>query len=439
MRVPPMTGPIARLLPAVLTGLALTAPAATAAPAYAPVDRPGPPLRVPAATLDAALSCSGGIDRATRAPVLLVHGTNANATANWSFTYQPALRARGVPWCAVELPDWGTNDIQRNGEYVVRAIRTIHRRAGRRISIIGASQGGMLPRWALRFWPDVRPMVDDLIGLAPSNHGTSVFRDECAAGGCKPAEWQQRDRSAFITALNSGQETFPGISYTNVYTHSDQTVQPNLDDHGSSSLHGGGGRIANVAIQEICPAAFSEHLTTSATDGTAYALAIDALEHDGPASRERVGAHGCNQPPIPNADPLGLILYLPTLLSGAGATGAVASEPPLACYVTASCPGDAPPAAPAPTPTPALRLSVRPRTLVAGRTAPVRIRVRDAAGAPVAGARVRLAGARARSDRHGRALLRVRVARPGRRTARAAKPGWRSATVVVRVRPVARR
>lgn len=406
--------------------------AAAAAPAYAPVDRPGPALGVPAATLARSLDCSPGIDRAARTPVLLVHGTNANVTANWSFTYEPALRARGVPWCALSLPDWATNDIQVNGEYVVAAIRAIHRRAGRRISIIGASQGGMVPRWALRFWPDTRPMVDDLIGLAPSNHGTAVFRDDtCAKGGCKPAEWQQRDDSAFITALNSRQETFPGISYSNVYTRTDETVQPNLDDRGSSSLHGGGGRISNVAIQEICPAATSEHLMTSATDGIAYALAIDALEHDGPASRERIAANGCNQGAIPNADPIGLILYLPTLLSGAGATGDVGREPLLACYVTASCPGDAPPVVPGPPPR--LRLEARPRRLVAGRTTPVRLTVRTDDGTAVAGATVRLGRARSRSDGRGRAVLRVRLSRAGRWAARASKPGWRRATTVVRV------
>ena len=30
----------------------------------------------------------------------------------------------------------------------------------------------MIPRWALRFWPDTRVMVDHVVGLSPSNHGT---------------------------------------------------------------------------------------------------------------------------------------------------------------------------------------------------------------------------------------------------------------------------
>jgi Putative serine esterase (DUF676) len=53
----------------------------------------------------------------------------------------------------VTLPDNGMDDIQVAGEFVVNAIRTMYTRAGRRISIFGHSQGGMVPRWAFRFWP----------------------------------------------------------------------------------------------------------------------------------------------------------------------------------------------------------------------------------------------------------------------------------------------
>lgn len=63
-------------------------------------------------------------------------------------------------------------DIQVTGEYVVHAIRTVHQLSGRQTDVLGFSQGGMLPRWALRFWPDTRPMVNAFVALDPSNHGT---------------------------------------------------------------------------------------------------------------------------------------------------------------------------------------------------------------------------------------------------------------------------
>src|SRR5687767_12504123 len=98
--------------------------------AYAPVDRPGPKLTVPRDRLAGALACSRGLDGAPRAPVLLVHGTGGTREENWGASYQPALSSFGIPWCAVQLPDRGTADIQTAAEYVVHAIREMRRRAG---------------------------------------------------------------------------------------------------------------------------------------------------------------------------------------------------------------------------------------------------------------------------------------------------------------------
>jgi hypothetical protein len=140
----------------------------------------------------------------------------------------------------------------------------------------------MVPRWALRFWPDTRSMVDDLVGLSPSNHGTLDAIPACAQS-CAPAFWQQRSNAAFIAALNSAQETFPGISYTSIYTDTDEVVVPNFGPAASSSLSGGGGAVTNVAIQSVCPNDLTEHLGIGIYDNTAYLLALDALSHPGPA------------------------------------------------------------------------------------------------------------------------------------------------------------
>ncbi len=330
-----MRGWVALLAATAIIGTLNVGPAYATAP-YAPVDRPGPALTVPAPALAASLACSDGLDDAARTPVLLVHGTNVTADENWSFVYRPALTAMGTPHCMVRMPNRATDDIQRNVEYVVSAIRTMHQRAGRRISIVGASQGGMVPRWALRFWPDLRPMVDDVIGLAPTNHGTTGALEGCLAKGCRPAEAQQAASSAFIAALNSGQETFPGISYTNVYTHNDQTVLPNLDDTGSSSLHGGDGLITNVAIQDICPRAVSEHILLGAIDFIGFALVRDALSHPGPADEATVAKAACSQPVPPGLILVPGVVQLPTLVLGntigLGAVPKVKVEPVLRDY-----------------------------------------------------------------------------------------------------------
>ena len=326
---------------AVLLGLILAALACGEAQAttYAPVDAPGPPLSVPARLLQQALTCTASVADAGRAPILLVPGTTLNPT-EFSWNWERALAAQNWPYCTIDLPGNGMADIQTAGEYVVYAIRTMYHLAGRRIDIVGHSQGGMVPRWALRFWPDTRAMVDDLVGLSPSNHGTIDASAVCLPG-CAPSIWQQRPDAAFIAALNSYQETFPGISYTDIYTHTDEVVVPNLTSSGSSSLHGGGGAITNVAIQQVCPVDVSEHLGVGTYDNTAYAIAMDALTHPGPADPARVSSSVCLDPLMPGVDPLTFATDFAQMGAVVATTLAtyphVSAEPPLACYVTASC------------------------------------------------------------------------------------------------------
>jgi len=273
-----------------------------------------------------------------------VPGTGSNPHSNFSWNWEPALTNLGISWCAVTLPENALGDIQVAGEYVVNGIRTMYARAGRRISIIGHSQGGMLPRWPLRFWPDTRAMVDDQIGFAPSNHGTTGADPVCSSS-CAAADWQQRDIANFIRALNSYQETFSGISYTEVYTHNDEIVTPNSDDTGSSSLHGGGGQITNVAIQDLCPSDLSEHLAIGTQDLVAYDLAIDALTHPGPADPMRAMASdpgicppGALMPGIsPATYPADLASASSDLALNTAAAKQLNAEPPLKCYVTGTC------------------------------------------------------------------------------------------------------
>jgi len=316
---------------------------------YAPLDRPGPALGVPADQLAAALHCTAGVRNAKVTPVLLNPATGVDDEHNYSWNWEPALDKLGIPWCAYTAPYHTLGDIQTSGEYLVFAIRTMYGMAGRRISIMGHSQGGMSMRWALRFWPDTRDMVDDVIGFSGSNHGTTVAGGDCAALGCPPAVWQQAANARFIAALNSRAETFAGLSYTEIWTHTDEVVQPAGDAAtASAALHTGGGRITNVAIQDVCPADVNEHLQVGTVDPAAYALAVDALTHDGPADPARVDRAVCAQFAMPGVDwtsPKTLQEILESqpglaavVTPGVNLVGApeVKSEPALRCYVTAA-------------------------------------------------------------------------------------------------------
>ena len=167
-------------------------------------------------------------------------------------------------------------------------MRHIHAASGRRVILLGWSQGGgTLPRWALRWWPDVRPMVSSLIGLAPlHNIGSVVGNAPCLIGSCVPAAWQQSVGSQFMAALAAGPLTFPGIGYTQIYSAVDEVVTPNVDGALSTLPEGPG--VTNVAIQDVCTLDLSEHLTIVASP-TAYAIALDRDRPPRPTGGSRAG------------------------------------------------------------------------------------------------------------------------------------------------------
>jgi hypothetical protein len=217
----------------------------------------------------------------------------------------------------------------------------MHRMSGGKVDILGFSQGGMVPRWALRFWPDTRGLVDDLVAIDPSNHGTLDANGACTPS-CAPAVWQQRSGSHFLAALNSAAETFAGVAYTVVYSRVDEVVVPNFDASGSSSLRTGSGAVVNVAAQRICPTDVSDHLAMGSYDPVAYAVALDAFTHPGPANPARVPRSVCTTPFQPGVDPTTFASDYAAYAGGAVAVVAthphVATEPRLASYVWARPP-----------------------------------------------------------------------------------------------------
>jgi triacylglycerol esterase/lipase EstA (alpha/beta hydrolase family) len=335
-----------RLVAAIVAvlGLGLAGVAAADSDPYAPLGRAGPALSVPTAQLQSALSCTAGVQGDARNPILLVPGTTLDPGPNYSWNYERAFAALHWPYCTITLPYHAMGDIQTAGEYIVYALRTMAHLAGRKVDVLGYSQGGMVPRWALRFWPDTRALVNDLVGIDPSNHGTLDAQVACQAQ-CPPAFWQQATNARFLQALNSRAETFAGIHYTVIYSRTDEVVVPNLDAQGSSSLHTGNGQIANIAVQQICPTDTSEHLAMGTYDPVAYALAVDAFTHEGVADPSRISPSVCTEGVQPGVDPLTFATDYAGFLAAIGAAAAtspeVSAEPPLQCYVFTACPASA--------------------------------------------------------------------------------------------------
>ena len=208
--------------------------------------------------------------------------------------------------------------------------------AGRKIAIFGISQGGLLPRFALTYWPSLRPMVSDVLAAAGTQHGTTVGAGSCSeAVPCPPAYWQQAAGSNLLRALNRQPFEAPGpTAWTTVRSTTDETVQPTTGPHPTSALKGA----ANIVIQAVCPGRVTTHIGT-AVDSVTFAAFADAISHRGPA--KRLAPAGRRLRPPLRAGPrrsddqrLPLRLRQPDLL--AGGKRAAGRRPSRGCAPTSS-------------------------------------------------------------------------------------------------------
>lgn len=303
-----------------LLALAL-ATAATPTADASHVEPSGPSLDTDTKALDAALSCPDGLDGSGEGePVLLVHGTGVTPEENWGWNYENALRDGGFDVCTVRLPDRSLVDIQVSTEYVVHAARTIHAETGERVDLVGHSQGGLQPRWAVTWWPDVRDLVDDLITLASPHHGTIVaHRAWLEILGCSEACWQMAPGSMFLGALNRDDETPGDVDYTSVYSLTDELVQPAAPEP-TAALDPGENpeNVANVLVQDLCPGRPVEH-AGFAYDAVVYDVVLDALTQDGPFDPDRFEIGGCLDGAFEGVDPVeGVEIVLTELTGGEG-------------------------------------------------------------------------------------------------------------------------
>lgn len=324
-----------RLLAFAVPGLIVLA---RLAPASAGAAAPGPVIDVPLPQLQAAFKCPAGFRHPEHDAVLLVHGTSVTADENWAWNYLPQLPKVGFDACTIQMPNRALSDMQISSEYVVWAIREEAQLSHRRIDTIGLSQGGIEPRWALTFWPDIHHLVSKYIGMATPNHGAFYGFADCVHG-CPPAIWQQSTGSNYMNAVNAVETPYrPEVSYTSIYSLTDDIIQPAFPTP-TAALAGA----SNIAVQDVCPGHYVGHIQ-SAWDAAYYAIVMDALLHPGPADPGLVDRSYCSQPAMPGVDPVFGWQETASLYVEAGEVQAEypdkpSHEPPLRCYATAAgCP-----------------------------------------------------------------------------------------------------
>ncbi|MBI5496283.1 MAG: lipase [Deltaproteobacteria bacterium] len=257
-----------------------------------------PPLRTDPLERETALRCPEGFAHPEHEPVLLVHGTGVTPDENWGWNYLGALPAAGFDTCTVKLPRRALGDIQVAAEFVVHAVRRIHAMTGRKVDILGHSQGGLEPRWALKYWPDLRAMVDDVVTLGTPHHGTVVASLFAPLPCASPACLQMRVGSDFLRTLNDGDETPGEVSYTSIYSAQDTLVQPSFW-RATARLEGA----ANIRIQDVCPLRYVSHVGL-AWDSVVFEMVVDAFTRPGGTDPGRLSGANCWSVVSSHVDPL---------------------------------------------------------------------------------------------------------------------------------------
>jgi len=224
-------------------------------------------------------------------PVILVHGTFADMSDSWQ-ALSPLLRNNGYCVYALNYGSYSgsgafgiyaTGDIAASAEQLSAFVnRVLSSTGANQADLVGHSQGGMMPRYYLRFLGGAAK-VRTLVGLAPSNHGTTLDGlftlagyfpgADAFLGALCPACAQQSAGSAFLSNLNSGSETVPGVKYTVIESANDEVVTP----YTSAFLSGGGSNVTNILLQQQCALDQGEHLSMP-YDHIADADVLNALD-----------------------------------------------------------------------------------------------------------------------------------------------------------------
>ena len=209
-------------------------------------------------------------------PVVLIPGTFA--ATDWQ-VIGPALARDGYCVFTFHYGNLGTGDIARSARQLSRFVDALLARThAPRVSIVGHSEGGMMPRYYIRFLGGASK-VDDLVALSPSNYGTQnpvVLGG--AAFGCRACAQQQATGSRFLERLNAGNGTPGPVDYTVIQTAYDGVVIP----FQSAFLPGPRARVTNVTLQRYCVRDLTGHLGIT-IDPVALQWVEEALARRGPA------------------------------------------------------------------------------------------------------------------------------------------------------------
>ena len=206
-------------------------------------------------------------------PVILVHGTFADMSDSWQ-ALSPLLYDNGYCVFALNygsyngsgsLGVYATGDIATSAQQLSRLRRQGPRRHRReqgrpRRSLAGRHDAALLhqePRWRREgeHAGRSRPVQSRHHARRAVHPGELLPRLEPDARRL-PACQEQEAGSTFITNLNAGGETNPGVNYTVIESANDEVVTPY-----TSAFLAPGPNVTNILLQSQCPLDQGEHLS----------------------------------------------------------------------------------------------------------------------------------------------------------------------------------
>jgi pimeloyl-ACP methyl ester carboxylesterase len=204
-------------------------------------------------------------------PVVLVHATFADEGSNW-VTLAPLLANAGYCVYGFNYGETilsgllgsidGLNHITQSAEELKTFVnKVLSQTKASQVDLVGHSQGGMMPNYYLKYLGGASK-VNTFVGLAPSNHGTTldgitelidnfpfaslavnVFLEVIGA----PALPEQEIGSAFEKKTFEAGDTVSGPRYVVIETTHDEVVTPYTNAFLSGS------NVTNITIQSQCP------------------------------------------------------------------------------------------------------------------------------------------------------------------------------------------
>jgi triacylglycerol esterase/lipase EstA (alpha/beta hydrolase family) len=202
-----------------------------------------------------------------------------NGYCVYAFNYGQTLPLTGI---------YATGDIAASASQLAAEVsRVLAETGASKVDIVGWSQGGMMPRYYINDL-DGAAKVNMLVGLAPSNYGTTLdglvtlISDFGALGIATallsvtcPACAEQIQGSSFLTSLNAT-PTAAAVQYVVIETADDEVVTPY-----TNAFLPAASNVQNITLQNQCPQDHSDHLSIG-YDSNALQDVLNALGPDSP-------------------------------------------------------------------------------------------------------------------------------------------------------------